>query len=216
MRHQKLLSEQLRPSVIDDIVVLPEQTLASLKKMILERSPMNMIFYGKAGTGKTSTVRILMKELDLDVLELNGSNHGGISNSVQMFSTTMSLEGKLKLVYIDEADYLHKDVQANLRYPIENSSNLVRFIFTANDLSRFQDAIKSRCIPICFDVTVSNILPTIDRMVERYVTKLKNLGYIADRQLVRNIVCSHFPNFRAIANQFQFELVTTDEQKLSA
>jgi DNA polymerase III delta prime subunit len=179
--------------------------------MIAAKSPMNMIFYGKAGTGKSSTVRILINEIDLDVLELNGSNHGGISNAIQNFSSAISLEGKLKLVYIDEADYLHKDVQANLRYPIESSSDRVRYIFTANDISRFHVAITSRCIPICFDVPVSNIIPTIDRMVERYVSKLGKLGYFADKKLVRNIVCSHFPDFRAIANQFQIELFTTEE-----
>ena len=201
-----LLSEALRPTVMADLIGLPLNTRNALQRMIDTKSPMNMIFYGKAGTGKTSTARILINELDCDVLELNGSKHAGTTSNITDFCNTTSLLGKSKLVFIDEADYLHKDIQAMLRYDIENNSDRVRFIFTANDYSRFMDAITSRCLGICFDIPVNDLSNVLEQMIQLYTVKLDNLGYTIEPDKIRKIVCFNFPDFRSIANRFQLEL----------
>ena len=204
--NDKLLSEALRPNKLNDIVTLSEKTINSFQRMIDNNSPMNMIFYGKPGTGKTSTARIFLKELDCDFIELNGSNHGGIARIFEDFTSSYSLFNKPKLVFVDEADYLHKDVQGALRFPIERSSSLVRFIFTGNEHSRFMDAITSRCMPVCFDIPIVEIKTVIKKMIDRYTIRLDELGYDADQDIIKRIVTEHYPDFRAIANQFQFEL----------
>lgn len=203
-----LLSEQLRPTRIADLT-LPEDVVHSFERMVANGAPMNMIFYGKPGIGKTSAANILLKELAADVFEVNGSfdNVGtDILHHVETFSRHFSLFGSLKVVFIDEADYLNKKAQASLRKIIENASHLTRFILTGNYFDRFTDAITSRCTPICFDVPLSDTNPVIDRMVLRYSARLTELGYIADEKTIRHIVSLYFPDLRSIANRFQLEL----------
>jgi replication-associated recombination protein RarA len=46
-----LLSELLRPRQLGDLSQ-PQHIIDRLQKMVDRRSPMNMLFYGGAGTGK--------------------------------------------------------------------------------------------------------------------------------------------------------------------
>jgi DNA polymerase III delta prime subunit len=123
-----------------------------------------------------------------------------------MFSSSFSITGDVKVVFIDEADYLNKKTQASLRGIIENASGLVRFILTANYFDRFTDAITSRCTPICFDVSVTETAAVINRMVQIYMERLQGLGYLTDEGTIRRIVNLYFPDLRSIANRFQLEL----------
>jgi DNA polymerase III delta prime subunit len=203
-----LLSEQLRPQCLADLI-LPSSLRSSFQRMIDTKSLMNMTFYGKPGIGKTSAARILFKELDLDVYELNGSYNSGektMLRDICTFASTISFLGKHKVCFVDEADYLSKDVQASLRGLIESVSDNTRFIMTVNDIDKLTQPILSRCEPICFDVSPLDTIKTIDLISQRYVFRLSGLGYEADFKTVKNIVCLYYPDLRRIANQFQLEL----------
>ena len=67
----ELLSEALRPQSLDELN-LPEQTIASFKKMELSGSPIHLLLYGPPGVGKTSAARILTR--NSDVLLCNGAD----------------------------------------------------------------------------------------------------------------------------------------------
>jgi DNA polymerase III delta prime subunit len=203
-----LLSEVLRPQALADIN-LPDHLIASLERMVQSGSMMNLLFYGKPGIGKTSAARILLRELDVDVLELNGSFNNGdktMVKRIENFASTVSLLGKPKVVFIDEADQMSKDVQASLRYPIEQMSGHTRFLMTANEVEKLTPAIRSRCLPICFDVSVLDAPAVVERMVGRYEEKLTENGYSPDPNRLREIVSVYFPDLRTVANQFQLEL----------
>jgi len=177
--------------------------------MVSNGSPMNMTFYGKPGIGKTSAARVLLKELNADVYELNGSFNNGdkkMVSEIENFAMTYSLYGQIKVVFIDEADFLSKEAQASLRGIIERVSANTRFFLTANYYNRLTDAIISRCKPVCFDVPFNEIDAVTSRMVTTYTERLSALGYSADEATIRRIVCLYFPDLRSIANQFQLEL----------
>ena len=53
-----LISETLRPKKFDELV-LDKQVIEKLQKMYTSRNVMNMIFYGKPGSGKTSAAKYL-------------------------------------------------------------------------------------------------------------------------------------------------------------
>ncbi len=208
LQAKALLSEQLRPQCLADLL-LPSNLRESFQYMIETRSPMNMTFYGKPGIGKTSAARILFKEMDADVFELNGSFNSGdktMLQEIRSYAYTMSLFEKPKVCFIDEADYLSKEVQASLRGLIEGVSHNTRFIMTVNDIDKMTPPILSRCEPVCFDVNPVEASKTIESISERYVFRLIGLGYEADIKTVKNIVCLYFPDLRRIANQFQLEL----------
>jgi replication factor C small subunit len=209
MDNNDLLSEILRPQTLADLN-LPGRTLASLSRMVQSGQVMNMLFYGSPGIGKTSAARILIRELGADVYELNGSFNKGDKTMVagiESFASTLSLVEGPKVCFIDEADAMSKDVQASLRNVIERVSGNARFLLTANDDKKLTPAMKSRCLPICFDVPPSQIRNIVDRLTARYEHRLRELGYKVDERRVREIVACYFPDLRTIANMFQMELI---------
>lgn len=209
MENTALLSETLRPQTLADLN-LPEGTLASLTRMVQAGKVMNMLFYGSPGIGKTSAARILIRELGADCYELNGSFNKGdktMVSGIEAFASSLSLVEGPKICFIDEADAMSKDVQASLRNVIESVSGNTRFLLTANDEKKLTPAMKSRCLPICFDVPPSQIRSVVDRMAFRYEHKLKELGYRVDERRIREIVAYYFPDLRMIANMFQMEFI---------
>jgi replication factor C small subunit len=97
-----------------------------LQRMIDGKRPMNMIFHGPPGSGKTSAAQIFLREweqLELDTLKINGSLQTGIDvvrDRIEGFARSpFSNSEELRLCYIDEADYLSASAQASLRVVIE-------------------------------------------------------------------------------------------------
>ena len=69
---QQRLSELLRPTEFADLIQPPE-LIRRLERMVAQRAPLNMLFYGRPGLGKTSAAQILLKGLDAFALRINGS-----------------------------------------------------------------------------------------------------------------------------------------------
>lgn len=202
-----LLSEQLRPSTLDQLT-LPSTTIRSFERMVQNGNILNMIFYGKPGIGKTSAARILFRELDADVLELNGSFNNGektMVKTIENFATRISLFGRPKICFIDEADQMSVANQDAIRYTIENTSGNTRYLLTANDITKLTSAIKSRCLPICFDLKPIEAVAVVEELTARYDEKLRKLGFKMEIQRIREIVGLSFPDMRMIANRLELE-----------
>jgi len=202
-----LLSDVLRPKSLSDLI-LSESLSRKLHRFVRDHQIMNVTFYGSPGIGKTSAARILLSEINADVYELNGSNYRGdktIVRSIEIFASTYSFETKNKVVFIEEADKLTKDVQEALRYIIENTSFNCRYLLTVNDISKITDAIQSRCVPICFDVPRREINTIVKQAIVKYTDKLNKHDICIDPKVIKEIVETYFPDYRSIANNFQLE-----------
>ena len=212
----KLLSELLRPQQLGDLT-LPQRDIERLKQMVHSGTIMNMIFYGRPGLGKTSAARAIIAELvanaDADCYELNGSSGNGAAEvrKVQDYARSGSLNSGIKICFIDEADFLSLQAQASLRYIVENSSKRCRFIFTANDASRFSEAIRSRMRKIRFDIAPSDRAEVLQRLIKRYQEKLPTLGIEYEEKRLKEIVGIYFPDLRAIANEFEYEFGSAEQ-----
>lgn len=153
---RELLSELLRPKEFEHLMQ-PDTLIKGLKQMAESGGPLNMLFYGSPGVGKTSAARILLQKIDADVFEINGS----LDNGVDMVRDIGKMGASLapifggpqgpRVIFIDEADFVSKNAQGALRGSIENTKQF-RFLLTANDISKLSPALKSRCMPICFDI----------------------------------------------------------------
>jgi DNA polymerase III delta prime subunit len=100
-----------------------------------------LIFYGPAGTGKTTLAKLIVNNLNCDYLYINASDERGIEtirDKVSGFASTASFK-PLKVVILDEADFLTIQAQASLRNTIETFSRSTRFILTCNYVERIID-----------------------------------------------------------------------------
>ena len=146
MKDHGLLVEKYRPTNIDNYVG-NESIKKSISNYISQNDIQNLIFYGPAGTGKTTLAKLIVKNIECDHLYINASDERGIEtirDKVSGFASTMSFK-PLKVVILDEADFLTIQAQASLRNVIETFSRTTRFILTCNFVERIIDPLQSRC-----------------------------------------------------------------------
>jgi replication factor C subunit 3/5 len=146
--------ELYRPTKLSNVLSQPHVT-ETLTKFIENKRLPHMIFYGPAGTGKTSSIvscakEIYGKDYDMMVLELNASDDRGINTvreQVKDFSSNCQFFSKgVMLVILDEADAMTFDAQFALRRIIENYSSNVRFCLICNYISKIIPPVQSRCV----------------------------------------------------------------------
>jgi replication factor C large subunit len=109
---------------------------ASEIKRGMRRTP--IMLCGPSGTGKSAAVRVLAKQMDWNIVELNASDYRdgeSISNLLVAASQSMTLFNRKNLILLDEIDRLipkfDRDAATAIRKLIEVSKNPV--IFIAND-----------------------------------------------------------------------------------
>jgi replication-associated recombination protein RarA len=213
MRQQ--LSELLRPTELADLIQPPD-IIRGLELMVENRSLLNMIFHGKPGLGKSSAAHILAKKLDADLFVINGSLWTGVSHvrqDLEAYVSTMSIMSDIKICLIEECEFLSANAQAALRLVIEKSTH-VRFLMTGNNISKLDPAIKSRCMPISFDVRPLEAEATIQRLLPRYIDKLGRLGYAnIEAELLSREMHVNFPDLRKLASVIELRLGAPNEER---
>lgn len=208
-RFPPLLSEVMRPRKLEDLT-LPSATIEKLSGLIKRGSPLNMVFYGRPGTGKTSAARIIAEVMQADTYDVNGALNKGITTvmaDLEKWASGASLmPTQAKICIIDEAEQLNKKMQTALSYIIENNSDKTRFILTVNNLDKLCPPLVSRCEPISFDLLPSQAPDVIDRLAERYVAICDSDGQKIPFETARHLIAIYFPDLRQVANKFQFDL----------
>lgn len=145
--------EKYRPETLNDIIGQNNIIHALQDKVNNGRNISNLIFEGRAGTGKTSTVKALAHDLFGDnwkmaFYETNASNDRGIEIiRKKIIPTTKNMpliKAPFKIIFFDEADGLTIESQNALRVPMEKTPN-VRWILSCNHISKIIEEIVSRC-----------------------------------------------------------------------
>jgi DNA polymerase III delta prime subunit len=197
-----LWCEKYRPHTLDDLVcsTFTKESLLSFKEK--DEIP-NLLFTGAAGIGKTSAAKIIVNDiLGCQYLYINASDENGIDtirHKVVNFAQTMSIDGKVKVIILDECDGLSIDAQRALRNTMEEFAGITRFILTANYKYRIIPALQSRCQS--FDLT-----PPVDLAVKRCVSILvKEKITVPAEQKIKLVefIKGTYPDLRKCINELQ-------------
>jgi DNA polymerase III delta prime subunit len=201
-----LFVEKYRPKTIEECI-LPAGLKKSFEQMVFKKELPNMLFHGGAGTGKTTVAKALCYELDLDYIVINGSEDGNIDTlrgKIKQFASTVSLQGGLKVVILDEADYLNpQSTQPALRGFIEEFSSNCRFILTCNFKNRIINPLHSRCSLYEFLSRGQEISWLCNDFMKRLQWILDSEHIIYDNEVIAELIMKYSPDWRRVINECQ-------------
>lgn len=205
MSNEFLWVEKYRPRTVAE-TILPNDLKQTFQKIVESGELPNMLFTGSAGLGKTTIARAICNELDLDYIIINGSEEGNIDTlrgKIKQFASTVSLQGGVKVVILDEADYLNpQSTQPALRAFIEEFSNNCRFILTCNFKNRIIEPLHSRCGVYEFNVGDK---PT---MCGEFMTRCQQILLdeginVPEPQALADLIMKYYPDWRRVLNELQ-------------
>ena len=205
-KNHSLLVEKYRPVQLDNYVG-NEHIKKTIAQYLDQNDIQNLIFYGPAGTGKTTLAKLIVKGLDCDHLYINASDERGIEtirDKVSGFASSASFKS-LKVVILDEADFFTIQAQASLRNVIETFSRTTRFILTCNYVERIIDPLQSRC------QTLKVIPPSKKEVAVHLASVMATEGTVYDLEDIKTIVNQYYPDLRKCLNTIQ---LSTQDQKL--
>ena len=194
--------EKYRPNNIDTYI--GNEHLKDKVSVYLESGDLpHLLLYGKAGTGKTTLAKILVKNIECDYLYINASDENNVDtvrNKVKNFASTMGFKD-YKVIILDECDYITPNAQAALRNLMETFSKHCRFILTCNFVERIIDPIQSRCQSF-------QIIPPSKKEVAIHIHDiLLKENVISDMNDLKVLIDSGYPDIRRVINAAQRNVV---------
>jgi len=198
--------EKYRPKTIEECI-LPDRLKTIFQQISLEGRIPNMILSGGPGMGKTTVAKALCNEVGCDFLMINGSEESGIDvlrTKIRGYASTVSFDGKRKVVILDEADYLNpQSTQPALRSFIEEFEKHCSFIMTCNYINRIIEPLHSRCQTIDFRINKEEKLNVGSNFGKRLYTILDQEKVDYDKKVVAEVLMKHFPDYRRVLNELQ-------------
>ena len=194
--------EKYRPIKLVDYV--GNEHLKSKVEGYLETGDVpHLLLYGKAGTGKTTLAKLIVRSLDCDYMIINASDENNVETvrtKVKNFASSMGFK-KYKIIILDEFDYMSQNAQAILRNLMETFSQHCRFILTCNYIEKVIDPIQSRC-------QTFQIIPPTKKDVAVQISKILNSEEIKfePKDLVP-IIDSSYPDIRKVINTCQLNSI---------
>jgi replication factor C small subunit len=160
----------------------------------------HFIFSGTAGTGKTTLAKLIVNNIKCDYIYLNASDENGIDmirEKVKGFASSATFN-PIKVVILDESDFLTQPAQAALRNIIEEYSINTRFILTCNYIERLIEPLTSRCE---IHILKPPSMPDVARHVCKNILDVEGVTY--DIKNVAMLIKEYYPDIRSVIKYLQ-------------
>lgn len=163
----QVIARKWRPKKFDELVGQNHVSQTLINALKNDRLHHALLFTGPRGTGKTSTARILAKELrcpddpmgeseeakdiaagrSVDVIEIDGASNNGVDAIRELRETVgyMPSSGKFKIYIIDEVHMLSTAAFNALLKTLEEPPDHVVFIMATTEVHKIPNTILSRC-----------------------------------------------------------------------
>jgi len=201
-REHTLFVEKYRPVSLENYIG-NEHLKTKVSKYINTGDIPHLLLHGKAGTGKTTLAKLLVSNIDCDQMYINASDENNVEtvrNKIKVFASSVGFKD-LKVIILDECDFLTPNAQAALRNLMETFSRHCRFILTCNFVERIIDPIQSRCQSY-------QIIPPSKKEVAVHTSNILNTeGVTYDNNDIVTMVNSSYPDIRRIINSVQRNIV---------
>lgn len=197
------LALQLRPKNLNEILGQKQLVEVFKKFLNLQKLP-HSIFFGVAGSGKTSFARAVANEFGLDFYEFDGGNFKleELRKIIENYKESLYKP----LIFIDEIHRLNKTQQEMLLVPMENYRCIIIGASTENPYFVLSSGIRSRSMLFEFKALNSNELEVLLQRVK------DELNFEIDEDAKDFILKSG--DARAMLNVLEFALVL-DSKKIS-
>lgn len=207
---EKYRSENLEQYIGNDVIK------SRIEDCIEQNDIPHFIFAGTAGTGKTTLAKLIVTNIKCDYIYINASDENGIDvirEKVKGFASAASFQ-PLKVVILDESDFLTQPAQAALRNIIEEYSASTRFVLTCNYIERLIEPLQSRC-----EIHMLKP-PSMGQVAKHVVTNILEVEKVEfDINEVVALIKDSYPDVRSIIknlqagtkdNKFTFTVSSTD------
>ena len=164
------LAERMRPSNLEEVIgqnnIVGDGKI--LTEIVKKKEPVNLIFWGPPGTGKTTLARILAKELDADFIELSAvtAHKSDVEAVVERARQNWNLKIRT-LLFVDEIHRFNKAQQDAFLPHVE--SGLITLIGATTENPSFEviPALISRSrVVVLKSLDKAAILKILHRAVE--------------------------------------------------
>lgn len=189
--------EKYRPTSLDTYLG-NEDFIRDLQVWITNGDFPNLMFHGGPGIGKTTAAKLLVNNIECEFRYLNCSDTNGIGtirDEVKSFASSASFV--LKVIILDESDFLTPEAQAALRNIIETYSGNTRFIFTCNFINKIIEPLQSR---LCLYELSSPSMEEVAMFCKNILDAEKIQYKLSD---IADIVKKVHPDIRKIVNLLQ-------------
>jgi DNA polymerase III delta prime subunit len=201
-KEHTLWVEKYRPITLDNLV--GNQSIKEKLEVYINSSNIpHLLLSGKPGIGKTTIAKLLVYNIDCDYLYINASDENSVDTVREKIKGFASTQGfrDLKILILDESDFLSINAQAALRNILESYSKNTRFILTCNYKDKIIDPIISRCQLL----ELHN--PSKKDIAKHLINILKKESVTFDMENLKLIIDSYYPDIRLMINTLQLKSV---------